>query len=51
LSGKKLSILVSSLLIGQLVCFLIGGLLGEITMKILFTRFLFTRANMSGFFL
>lgn len=29
LSTKKLSILVSSLLVCQLVCFLIGGLIGE----------------------
>lgn len=29
LSGRKLTILVSFLLLCQLICFLIGGLLGE----------------------
>jgi hypothetical protein len=29
LSGRKLSILVSFLLVSQLICFLIGGLIGE----------------------
>lgn len=29
LSGRKLTILVSCLLIGQFLCFLIGGLLGK----------------------
>jgi hypothetical protein len=29
LSGRKLAILVSSLLFGQLICFLIGGLIGK----------------------
>lgn len=29
LSGRKLTILVSCLLIGQFLCFLVGGLLGK----------------------
>lgn len=33
LSGKKLSILVGTLLICQLVCFLIGGLVGMLMMN------------------
>lgn len=30
LSGKKLSILVGTLLVCQVVCFLIGGLIGKL---------------------
>lgn len=39
LSGKKLTILVSFLMFCQLICFLIGGLIGE--MKILLFAFSF----------
>lgn len=34
LSGKKLSILVGTLLVCQLICFLIGGLIGNDTILI-----------------
>ena len=40
LSGKKLSILVSTLLLMQLTCFLIGGLIGKIIKKV-FLLYLF----------
>lgn len=39
LSGRKLSILVSFLLVSQLICFLIGGLIGEEFLLLLFVCF------------
>lgn len=34
LSGKKLSILVGTLLVCQVICFLIGGLIGKLKLSI-----------------
>lgn len=43
LSGKKLTILVSFLLLCQLICFLIGGLIGKKFLRSsLFVFYLFT---------
>jgi hypothetical protein len=45
LSGKKLTILVSFLVVCQLVCFLIGGLVGESLFFCLLLRFVYIPSN------
>jgi hypothetical protein len=50
LSGRKLTILVSSLLLAQLVCFLIGGLVGECEFFLVPEFFLFTHPKIGSVF-